>query len=252
MTAWASPRASESTTPIRAVVLDLDDTPFDHATSMRRGVLRLLAELGLRPTPELARSWEEQAVRLMERHRAGTLGPEGYRRARVAHLLAAAGHPDADGMTHAPDVLDQTYAQYLELYEDSWIAFPDAHATLDRLRAAGLRLGVLTNGPEDRQRRKLRALEIDTRVDALCTSESVGSRKPDPRMYAAICEVLDVAPEQVLHVGDDVENDVRGPIAAGMRAVHLDRSSAASSDGPDRGGSCPRRITGLEAILSMV
>ena len=53
-------------------------------------------------------------------------------------------------------------------------------------------------------------------------SMDVGHAKPRPEIFAAAVETLGVAPNEILHVGDNERTDVRGALAAGFRAVRLD------------------------------
>jgi putative hydrolase of the HAD superfamily len=50
----------------------------------------------------------------------------------------------------------------------------------------------------------------------------VGHAKPRPEIFAAAVETLGVAPNEILHIGDNERTDVRGALAAGFRAVRLD------------------------------
>lgn len=54
-------------------------------------------------------------------------------------------------------------------------------------------------------------------------SSDVGHAKPRPEPFRAALDALDVArPDEVIHVGDIERTDVRGALAAGMRALRLD------------------------------
>ncbi len=64
-------------------------------------------------------------------------------------------------------------------------------------------------------------------VDGVVSSAEVGAAKPDPAPFARGLELAGVAPEDALHVGDSLENDVAGARAAGVRAVLVDRAGAA-------------------------
>ena len=57
-------------------------------------------------------------------------------------------------------------------------------------------------------------------LDAAVISTQIGATKPDPRMYAAIADALDAAPEDCLFVDDRAAN-VEGAVAAGMCAVQM-------------------------------
>ncbi|MFL5608193.1 MAG: HAD family hydrolase, partial [Gemmatimonadaceae bacterium] len=53
-------------------------------------------------------------------------------------------------------------------------------------------------------------------------SMDVGHAKPRPEIFAAAVETLGVAPNEILHIGDNERTDVRGALAAGFRAIRLD------------------------------
>ncbi len=67
--------------------------------------------------------------------------------------------------------------------------------------------------------------------DAMVVSTEIGTCKPDPRMYAAICEALNVRPEECLFV-DDRECNLRGALNVGMRAAQMLRDGGDGWDGP--------------------
>lgn len=60
-------------------------------------------------------------------------------------------------------------------------AMPDAHAVLARLRAAGARLGVLTNNARAGSMAQMERLGLAGRVDVVVTRDDVPALKPDPR-----------------------------------------------------------------------
>jgi putative hydrolase of the HAD superfamily len=63
-------------------------------------------------------------------------------------------------------------------------------------------------------------------LDGIVISAEVGVAKPDPAIFERALAVAGARPGEALHVGDTPEADVAGALAAGLRAVHLDRSGA--------------------------
>ncbi len=61
-------------------------------------------------------------------------------------------------------------------------------------------------------------------VDDLIISSEVGWRKPAPQFFAAVAERLKCEPREILFIGDSVENDYAGAVAAGMPALLLDEA----------------------------
>jgi len=181
------------------------------------------------------------------------LGPDGYRRlgerfgldldparyddARREAFTELQRHPELDhdeeiwilfteriikGMGGAGD----TYACAAEMtraweHAQHFELFDDAIPVLDRLRSHGLKLGLLSNTSRDLD---AFVAHHGLEVDAALTSRVHGKTKPHDSIFRAILELLDVAPREAVMVGDDVEDDVRGAEAVGMRALLVDRS----------------------------
>ena len=97
------------------------------------------------------------------------------------------------------------------------------------LRAEGLRLTVCSNLASDYVQ-TLQARWPD-RPDVEVLSCKVGAVKPEPKIYAAVLDGLQVAPDKVLFVGDTPRADIEGPRAAGMKAIHVDELFAAMKPG---------------------
>jgi HAD superfamily hydrolase (TIGR01509 family) len=100
---------------------------------------------------------------------------------------------------------------------------------LGRLRAAGLRLGIVSNS-DGRVEEALAASGMRDLFDVVIDSGLVGVEKPDPAIFRAALDALGIGPEEALYVGDMYEVDVVGARAAGIEAVLL----ASSSPGPGR------------------
>jgi HAD superfamily hydrolase (TIGR01509 family) len=92
--------------------------------------------------------------------------------------------------------------------------------SLARLRQAGLKLAVVSNS-DGRVEQALEAAGLRQYFDVVIDSALVGVEKPDPRIFHAALEALDVAPDEALYVGDLYEVDVVGARAAGLDAVLL-------------------------------
>jgi putative hydrolase of the HAD superfamily len=117
-------------------------------------------------------------------------------------------------------------------------AYDDTHATLELLRAQGYRTAVVSNSPWGSPaalwRKELKRLGIAGLVDAVVLCGDVGWRKPSPRIFDHARKRLGVASAQCVFVGDDLEWDVAGSRAAGMRPVLLDRDGRHASFAGER------------------
>jgi putative hydrolase of the HAD superfamily len=102
--------------------------------------------------------------------------------------------------------------------------YPHVVETLTLLRAAGLRLGALSDFPCDR---KLKLMKLHSRFDTVLTSEETGLVKPDRASFDLMAKRLDVRSDQVLYVGNSEAYDVTGARAAGMQTALITRSAKA-------------------------
>lgn len=196
-----------------ALTLDLDDTLWPIGPVIERCEQVLHDFLGVH-APEVARRYPVPGMREL-RDRIARERPElthdlgRLRRLSLEHGFAQAG-------VDAPALIDQAYALFyatrnqVELYAEVADALP-------RL-SSRYRLLALTNGNAD-----LSAVGLSEHFEGFVSASSVGCAKPDPRIFAHACALLDLPAEQVWHVGDDPHMDVIGARNAGLRAVWLDR-----------------------------
>ena len=228
---------------MRAVVLDLDGTLFDHRGASRAAVADWLRSLGREPDEASQAAWS----RIEERHHAdwreGRVSHEEHRRRRLRDFLPLVDSPVGDDAA----LDEQFHRDYLTRYRRHWRAFDDVEAALAAIGAAGLRVGLLTNGMPEQQNAKLEVLGLAGRVGPVVTAGELGLAKPRPEAFRAVCDRLGVEPGATLHVGDDHPVDVVGARAAGLPALHLDRHDEGPHDEPQR----MRSLTELPRFLGL-
>jgi len=96
--------------------------------------------------------------------------------------------------------------------------FPHVKEVLTEMKAAGLKLGLLSDFPPAT---KLEYLGLSNFWDtALCT-EKIGALKPAARPFQELARALNCAPEQIIYVGNSRRYDVEGAKRAGMKAALL-------------------------------
>ncbi len=193
--------------------------PAVYAAVGRRFGSRLAEEV-IRARFAAAFRREEEADR-----RANLRTSEVREVARWRHVVAAVLDDVAD-----PD------ACFAELYEhfarpDAWRLADDAAAVLDGLARRGLAVGLASN--YDRRLRPVAAGLPGLRaVRHLVISSEVGWRKPAPEFFAALCREAGRPAARLLLVGDDWDNDYRGAVGAGLRAVLVDPAGVFPPDCP--------------------
>lgn len=118
------------------------------------------------------------------------------------------------------------HRELLEAYrsgmpEKAWV-FPEVADILCSLRDAGIRLGLLTDNPPASQRAKLNTLaELQGMFDAIVFTREHGAEKPGAIGFQTVANALQLEPETLLMVGDNVARDAVGAINAGFDACLL-------------------------------
>lgn len=107
-----------------------------------------------------------------------------------------------------------------EHFEESDL-YPDVRDALRTLRADGLWLGIAGNQTV-RAGGILRSLFAED-VDLIGTSDDWGVGKPDPEFFRRVAEAVPAGPDEILYVGDRVDNDLRPAVGAGMRTALVHR-----------------------------
>ncbi|MCL1931814.1 MAG: HAD family hydrolase [Treponema sp.] len=101
--------------------------------------------------------------------------------------------------------------------------FPHVRETLAELRAAGLKLGLLSDFPP---KVKLEKLGLTDYWDTVFCSEYVGAIKPAVQPFLELAKALGCPPEQVLYVGNSRRYDAAGGRRAGMKTALITRRRA--------------------------
>lgn len=104
------------------------------------------------------------------------------------------------------------------------VPFPGTEALLQDLRQRGYRLGLITNGPGFRQRKKLELLGLSRSFDEIIISGEFGAQKPDPSIFLEMAKRMDLDPSDIAFVGDSLDTDIAGANSAGMVSIWVQTS----------------------------
>ncbi len=224
-----------SAAPIRGVVLDLHST-LVHGGDPLTWLEAAWRELGRpgRPADALGAPAVVGAAAFLDRiwEHARDLDPDSTRdldpqRHREVFDRTIARIPSVD-----PALADALYRTMAA----QWESYDDAVPVLEALRAAGIRVVVLSNVGFDLTQTLARTGLAD-RVDGVVMSFEMGVVKPAPEIFERALDLLGLAAPEVLMVGDTWPDD-GGAAALGIRTLLLPRT-----DGP---------VHGLELVLRLV
>ncbi len=116
-----------------------------------------------------------------------------------------------------PGIRDNLMASYMTLDP-----FPEVTETLDRLKAAGKRLAILSNGSPGMLESAVRNARLDGVFELVISVEEVGAYKPDPRVYQLAVEQLGL-PASAISFQSSNAWDAYAASAFGMKVVWCNR-----------------------------
>lgn len=186
---------------IRAAIIDLDGTMLDTAPDFRVAINRMRDELKLAPL-EL-----DTIIGFVGK------GSENL----IRRVLS---------IDFAPDEASQRFEAALAAYQrhylcingDHTTVYPEVREGLLALRTNGLRLACVTNKPVAFAIPLLEKMGLREHFSVVYGGDSLATKKPDPAPLWQVCADFDLAPRQVLAIGDS-SNDAQAARAAGCRVL---------------------------------
>lgn len=129
------------------------------------------------------------------------------------------------------ELLKKTTEYLWERFEKglNWEVLPKSEIVLSRLKASGLKLGVVSNFDE-RLEETLRVHKLSQYFDFLVTPISARAEKPNALIFEHALKLGETSPEDAAHVGDDVCNDYLAARNIGMSAFLLHSKGELTDD----------------------
>ena len=260
MTPTSSTTTSTRDLLVDGVLFDIDDTIVDTRTAFAAALAGVVAAY-LPALPD-----DEAAARLREvvamwradphaRYHRYTSGQDTYlhqKMLRANDLHAAFGGPPLD-----EDAFTAWNAVFDEGFRASWAAHHETDPVLERLLAAGLAVGALSNAGTPLQTAKLEKAGLLERVPMLVGVDTLGVGKPDPRVFLEACRRLGTDPARTAYVGDELDIDARAAVQAGMVGIWIDRPGTGRVDNPAEDIAAAREagvlvVAGLDELPALL
>lgn len=173
-------------------------------------------------------------------HGAGT-------RQGLAELQHACARVVRDSLHIAADLPDVEAALLASV---RFAPYPEVPGVLGELREAGCRLVVVSNW-DISLHGVLEQTGLAPLVDAAISSAEAGVAKPDPALFAQALALVDGTPEDAWMVGDTVDTDVEGGLAAGLRAVLVARTDTPGLGSFGAGEAAPEGVPTLPSLAGL-
>ena len=191
---------------IRAIVFDLDNTLVDFMSMKKLAVKAAIDAMIDAGLPLDRDDAEREIFAIYDR--------EGIEYQRVLDDLLETRMGAVDHKILAAGIV-----AYRRAREAALVLYPHVTVTLMTLIKKGLKLAVVSDAPRREAWLRLCYLNLHHLFDVVVTHEDTGERKPAQAPFERVLELLGVAPEEALMVGDWPERDVVGAIQVGMRTA---------------------------------
>jgi phosphoglycolate phosphatase len=158
----------------------------------------------------------------------------------LIQAVAHAGKSTVSAVRHS-DSLKLIYSEFQKNYETRCGSrsqlYPQVRMVLERLRAAGTRLAVVTNKEKRYTDRVLSAHQLDGFFDKVVCGDTFQTKKPNPQGVRHCLALYGLAPAQALFVGDssiDIETAKNAGVAVWAVPYGYNMGQPIESSKPDR------------------
>jgi putative hydrolase of the HAD superfamily len=183
---------------------------------------------------------------------------EGWRRSEETLVECPACEPIAQAFAGAGLALDQealrrAEAAFFEPEVQASRLYPGAVEALERLRAMGLRVGMISNATSHRLILDItRRHGIEAYFDPLVTSAAFGHVKPHPGIFAHVLDAWRMPARHAVMVGDTLGADIAGACAVGMRSILVDIEPNPANPGFAGPGRPDATVTALGQVSDLI
>lgn len=188
-------------TQLRGLIFDLDGTLLDSAPDLRHAVNAVLKQEG-------HEALALDAIASMVGDGMGAL---------MARAFAAAGEPNIP--RERVQFLGERFLEaYQQLQPDPSQIYPHTVAMLERMRDAGIKMGLCTNKQEAATHQLLQGLDLDKFFGFVAGYDTFAVHKPHPGHVLGVVKALGLLPETCVMLGDS-SNDLLSAQGAGVKCI---------------------------------
>ena len=127
------------------------------------------------------------------------------------------------------DLINVLSEEYINVLPSNNFLFDGTIELLDYLQPK-YELHIITNGFEEVQSLKLEKSGIKKYFNRIITSESVGVKKPNPKVFEYALEKANANSENSIMIGDNLEADIIGALNCGISSIHFNLDNLNFSD----------------------
>jgi len=127
--------------------------------------------------------------------------------------------------------LNVAWHELLRYFEHRIETYPEVPKVLEELKQRGFRLIIVTNARREFAELELKKAKIEDYFERVFSSTSdFALVKKAVSLYRRVCNILEISPREMIHIGDDRNFDFHVPRRLGILAFHLDRTGKHKGD----------------------
>ena len=220
---------------VKDIFFDLDHTLWDFDKNSMLAFKRVFKKFKITiEFDTFLKIYEPINIEYWKKYREDKVSKENLRRGR---LIDSFNYFDLIYSTEKIDEIADAYIQ--ELPFDNHL-FEGAVEILDYL-ILKYKLHIITNGFEEVQHKKLKNSGIDHYFSTVTTSEEVGVKKPNPKVFLTALNKANSLPAQSVMIGDSLEADILGANNIGMQTIFYNY----------RNESISKKIKSIDSLLEI-
>ena len=221
---------------IEHIFFDLDHTLWDFERNSALTFKKILPEAGVQVNyTDFLNVYIPINLKYWKLYREEKVSKPELRYSRLKETFNALNYHVHD------DVIDHLAIEYINQLPSFNYLFEGAIEILDYLKEK-YPLHMITNGFEEVQTLKMEQSGILHYFSEIITSESVGVKKPNPRVFFHALEKANATPQNSIMIGDNIEADILGAVNVGMDAIHYNS---------DKTSKLPQNIRSVNHLLEI-
>ncbi|TVZ56967.1 putative hydrolase of the HAD superfamily [Lutibacter sp. Hel_I_33_5] len=221
---------------IKHIFFDLDHTLWDFEKNSDLSFKKVFRELNVKVDVDIFfKVYKPINFNYWKLYREEKVSKEVLRYGRLKDAF------DAIQFEISDEVIDQIAIKYIDYLPDFNYLFEGTFELLDYLKDK-YQLHIITNGFEEIQSKKMESSNIHHYFNQIITSESVGVKKPNPKVFDYALMKANAIKEESIMIGDNLEADIQGAINVGLRAIHCNFDNKKNND---------KKITSVTSLLEI-
>jgi len=198
---------------IKHIFFDLDHTLWDFETNSSKTFDFIFDRNGLNLNfHDFIEVYKPINHKYWKLFREDKVSKKDLRYLRLKEAFDAINYEASDEVIHT---LSEDYITFLSQHN---ALFDNAIEVLEYLSDKYI-LHIITNGFEEVQFRKMHNSKLLPFFDKIITSEKVGVKKPNPKIFEYAMEISGAVSKESIMIGDNFEADILGAINVGMHAI---------------------------------